>query len=242
MREHAEQNAQRFIKRLAERVDRLEAVLPDNTNEVFHEALAHPSTSLLIQKAILTASVSDIDERHEILSELIRQRLTANADDMVALAGSHACDIVGMLASHHIKLVAIATIAYHIRPSDIINVSDQDEYNQLHVEYWRHMLREIVSSYDREPAQYDVRYLAGLGCLVKSVFTAEFDDVMKLKNAKDFLYQNSSDLFSKEDWLGKFVTIFEAELHNFVPTPTGILIGTLYRDSISDGQTAIGWP
>ncbi len=102
-----EENARNFLIRLAARVQRLEEELPADQKEIFDNALGHPSSSLLMQKAIISASITDNDDRHSILAELIAQRLSAEDEDMIALAGAAACDVVNALSSRHIRLLGL---------------------------------------------------------------------------------------------------------------------------------------
>jgi hypothetical protein len=105
-----------FVTRLAERVERLEREIPADKSEIFKNSLNHPGSALLIKNAIVDSATTDNEDKHELLAELIAQRLAANADDMIALAGAAACSIVDCLSTRQIKILAILTTLKDIRP------------------------------------------------------------------------------------------------------------------------------
>ncbi|MBL7687126.1 MAG: hypothetical protein JNJ49_03755, partial [Bdellovibrionaceae bacterium] len=107
MQATAKKNMENFVTRLAARVERLEKEVPAEGSGVFQEALRHPSSALLIKTAMVDAAITDNDDKHELLSELIAQRLGAKADDMIALAGAAACGVVNSLSSRQIKVLAV---------------------------------------------------------------------------------------------------------------------------------------
>ncbi len=60
MKAKADENAQNFLNDLALRISRLESELPQAQHQVIEVALSHPSTGLLIHKAFISASTTDV--------------------------------------------------------------------------------------------------------------------------------------------------------------------------------------
>ena len=90
MQERAKKNTERFLDRLAKRVETLEKEIPGK-EEIFEDALSHPSSALLISKALTGAAVTDSDVRHGLLSELIAQRLVSARKLQLFFTGPRLC-------------------------------------------------------------------------------------------------------------------------------------------------------
>ena len=180
VQEQVQQNAQNFMIRLAGRVERLEAEIPVSDKHIFEDALGHPSSSLLMQKALLSAAVTDNDDRHEILSELIAQRLTSGAEDMVALAGGAACDIVSALSSRQIKLLGLTARLFEIRPTVIFESIDQEQYDKLMVSWWNNIGDLVEETKDFN--ELDIRHLGALSCASSLPVTRNLSGTLALKS------------------------------------------------------------
>ena len=105
-----------FLYRLADRVERLEHEMPVEKHSVIKEAMEHPNTAFLIGSAMKYSAITDSDEHHSLLAELIAQRLGSGGDDMVTLAGTAACGVVNSLSVRQIYFLATLAILLDIRP------------------------------------------------------------------------------------------------------------------------------
>ena|SRR3990167_5797099 len=136
MKAAAKRNMENFVTRLAQRVDNLERELPTNKSEIFQNALNHPGSALLIKTAIVDSATTDNEEKHELLAELIAQRLTAKADDMIALAGTAACSIVNCLSSRQIKILSILSTIQSIRPLQKADIVEPETAKKYVITWW----------------------------------------------------------------------------------------------------------
>ena len=112
----SQENMQNFLYRLAERVVRLEHEMPVGADSIFENAMEHPGTAFLISSAMKHSAITDCDEHHALLTEIIAQRLGAGANDMVTLAGTAACDVINFLSARQIHLLANLALIFDIRP------------------------------------------------------------------------------------------------------------------------------
>ncbi len=235
----SEHNFVNFVKRLAKRVENLEAELDDPGKAVYDEALRDPETSLLLQKAFVSAAVTDNDDRHIVLSELIAQRLTAGADDMVALIGQAACDIVNSLASRHIRLLAVLVRIYSIRPTVPFEGNNQAKYDEYALKWWAGIapLTEVLD----QCQPFDLKHLEGLSCLKRiSLIGRQLDPLLKLRSTSEL--QPTDGLLKKAEWYPHLSEHWHRlRLDSVDMTTVGEFIGILCHDSIVGVPTTLTW-
>ena len=237
----ARANAENFLERLARRVERLEAELPVAQRGVFTEALEHPSTSFLVQRAFTSAATTDNDDRHAILSELIAQRLTADADDMVALTGSAACDIVSALSSRQIHLLGVMSLLIHIRPAQPIGPMDQNAYDEAVGAWWDFSCKNLCTQDLMKVNVLDFKHLVSLSCIwVMHLTPQNLQTLLSLPSASGKL-KVSMGTMEAMPWWPIFRHVWETGVEYAHITTTGTLIGTLHCDQISGTRTQINW-
>lgn len=239
VQQQAKENVQNFLVRLAERVERLEAEIPTENKIIFEDALCHPSSSLLIQKAMVAAAITDNDDRHEILSQLIAQRLTAGADDIIALVGSAACDVVSALASKHIKLLALMARLFRIKSIGIPIINDQDEYDR-YVLSWFSVL-ELIFDELEDIKMIDLEHLEGLSCISFPPIIRKRKHIFSIP-VKPNQLEPTYSLLESENWWLKLDNLFKIGLFkNSQLTSIGSLIGIIYHDKIIKNRTILRW-
>lgn len=239
-----EQNARNFLVRLAQRVQRLEEELAADQKEIFESALGHPSSSLLMQKALISASITDNDDRHSILSELIAQRLSAEDEDMIALVGSAACDVVSALSSTHIRLLGLMAHLFFFNPLPEQLIRNQEEFLQVLSSFWSE-LEKLCDGLD-SARRSDILHLAGLSCIsidrgagrdLKLTMTPWLNRVPW--SSRSDLQRPEFAFLEQQPWWPKFHRIWALGLQNVFLTSTGLLIGVLFKDSLLKKVTAI---
>lgn len=232
-------NTQNFVERLAKRVEELEKELPPDKKEIFDEALSHPSSSLLIRKALVTAASTENDDRHEILSELIAQRLTADAEDMVALVGAAACDVVSALSSRQIRLLGNMATLMHMSPIAVPAITEQSAYDTALLS-WLEPLNQLSEGLE-ETTNLDIIHLEGLSCI--SITTIGEHTINKVISSKfpspDF--NPTIEKFEAMSWWPRIKHIWDIGGNKAHLTSIGALIGTLYHDSELGTRTRIDW-
>jgi hypothetical protein len=234
----AQTNLQNFLTRLAKRVELLEAELPTTQREIFEEALNHPSSSLLLQKALVSAAATESDDRHIILSELIAQRLTAGADDMVALVGAAACDVVNALSSRQIKLLGLVVRLFSIRPDTPPKLESQEEYDNYVTSWWSELDR--LSQGLEGTTHLDLEHLVGLSCISVSFAAKNLLQLLTLAtDGRQFKLDLST--FERFPWWSRFQRVWSVDVMHVTLTSVGTLIGVLYHDSHLGSKTTINW-
>jgi hypothetical protein len=234
----AQINLQNFLYRLAKRVEQLEAELPTAQRGVFEDALSHPGSSLLMQKAMISAAVTENDDRHTILSELIAQRLTAGANDMIALVGTASCDVVNALSSKHIRLLGLIARLFSVRPLHPPEITDQNQYDQYVTSWWG-PLDELCKGIE-DTNNLDLQHLVGLSCISVSISSKNLTALLTLP-VKPVEMKPTMAQFEAFSWWQNFHKIWDVGLEHVTPTSVGTLIGILYHDSHLRSRTQIDW-
>ncbi|MFC1561463.1 LPO_1073/Vpar_1526 family protein [candidate division KSB1 bacterium] len=233
----ARENFQNFLNRLAKRVELLESELPSSQKKIFDDALDHPGTSLLMQNAMLNAAITDNDDRHTILSEMIAQRLTAGADDMITLIGAAACDVTNSLASKHIKLLGLMAYLFSIRPSEIPVITEQKEYDEYLLSFWKNL--EVLSDDLDNVTPFDFIHLQGVSCVSYNPSIRQSLAIMLKLPVKSKKFEITMAEFEKLSWWNKVTNLWGKGITYSNITSVGTLIGILYYDSITKTKTHI---
>jgi hypothetical protein len=242
--EQIQKNTQNFLGRLAQRVERLEKdVEASNKSEIFSDALAHPSSSLMLKKALTSAAATDNGVRHSVLSELIAQRLQSGAEDMIALAGNAACDVILSLSVRQISLLATLVSVQTIGPLTKFNVNSSEQADAIFRDWVVKNVRPLyeLTKANGEITSLDFDHLVALSCLSMSI------------GSKDLLSIHKSKLFDKPDehpvrvtldddcWPLGFLQMWDRHGSHASLTSIGTLIGVLHRDSVLKSNTLIQW-
>jgi len=193
-----------------------------------------------MQKALISAASTDNDDRHEILSELIAQRLTAEADDLEALSGAAACDVVLALSSMHIRLLGVAVAALHLLPLTTPEGGSALESPESPDAWWDQNLGPLCTPDLRRVSPMDFRHLAGLACVSVNVIR---NDLLKVFHRPTFWAIANPVLpqMEKYAWWEVFMHVWVAGLQNVTLTSVGTLIGIMYRDRTLNKRTDIRW-
>lgn len=233
-------NMENFVTRLAQRVERLESEIPTESSELFTRSLNHPSSALLIKNAIVDSAVTDNSDKHELLAELIAQRLTANVEDMIALAGAAACSVVISLSSRQIKLLAVLSALQVIRPSSPQKNENEPAAKTYITDFWNNSIMPLISDGSISEAQHlDYEHLAAMGCI--RIHDIRADIIERLSNGIVQPNPNlSEEDFENEDWY-QILKGQRLELERSQVTSIGLLIGVLYFDTKSKTKTQINW-
>jgi|LSQX01.2.fsa_nt_gb hypothetical protein len=241
VQENAQRNTQNFLDRLAHRVERLEKEYP-SAKSLIEEALDHPGTVLLMQKALISAATTDNETRHALLTELIAQRLTAEPEDTVALIGSAACDVIGSLSTRQIQILgAMARLSYIPGPKDLPPFSNQDEYDAVLLAWWG-ALDTLLQGLD-QMGSLDFTHLEALSCITRNRALIGSVSLIAFLNRpcanKEFF--TNVDTFEKQSWYPQFQQIWEGRIERCALTSVGILIGILYHDMALKEHTAVNF-
>ncbi|HHT0592594.1 TPA: LPO_1073 family protein [Legionella anisa] len=240
MQEIAKNNMENFVTRLAQRVERLEKEIPADKSEIFQNALNHPSSALIIKNAIIDSATTDNEDKHELLSELIAHRLTANADDMIALAGGAACSIVNSLSSRQIKLLSVLTSIKDIRPLNVLEINDEAVAKDYLIQWWHKSINPLITdSVLVNTTALDYEHLAAMGCIRISIGTSNLLETISLGITKPVINLSEQDLIN-ENWFQLIKSQWEG-LGHATSSSIGRIIGILHRDAKLKSTTTINW-
>jgi hypothetical protein len=236
----AKRNMENFVNRLAKRVEQLEKDITPEDSEIFRQSLNHPSSAMLIKAALVDAATTDNEDKHELLAELISQRLTAGADDMIALAGTAACSIVNSLSSRQIKILAVLCALYAIRPLKVELIADPNEAKKLVKKWWSDNITPLADDVFKQAVNLDFEHLAAMGCIrFSSIGSSD------LKGLISNGFFEPKPVFQDEDLVGeKWYEVLNEKWQNIgrsTPTSTGQMIGILHKDAKLKSRTKINW-
>lgn len=234
------QNMENFLYKLADRVERLEHEMPVEKKSEISDAMDHPNTAFLIGNAMKFSAITDKDEHHALLTELIARRLGSGGDDMVTLAGTAACAIVNSLSVRQINFLATLAVLLDIRPlkkNEIAEISDPAQYV---CDYWGDHLSPLLDHFDfKSITGLDLEHLVAMGCLRIGTFGTSLPHVMsKGFFNKEFVLSESlvKDFTLYQQLQSKWELIGSSNL-----TSAGKLIGILHHDCVVNSKTTIDW-
>jgi hypothetical protein len=240
MQAAAKKNMENFIARLAQRVERLESEIPADKSELFRASLNHPSSALLIKTAIIDSAITDNNEKHELLAELIAQRLIAEADDMLALAGTAACQVVNSLTSRQIKILSVLSTLKCIRPLKKANIEDPTLAKNHINEWWKGNIEPLISDKVVNQITFlDYEHLAAMGCIRISIGSSNLIQVISSGITGPDINLAEIELRG-QSWFDTIEKQWEGLGHS-TPTTIGQLIGILHRDAKLKTKTEINW-
>jgi hypothetical protein len=192
----ADNRAWKFVARLSRRVDRLEQASKNagETIERLHHALDSPEYSASLQLAVISSSLTDDDEKHELLARAVADRLIAADESLLALTIAIAIQTIPHLSPKHLRFLGIAALVEGIRPSNKSIPTSESERNAYLREWWLDALKPHHPPPIMLPQDY--RHLAAMRCLVWEPHTTP-DHLIRLLSetgirpmdwgAKDFL-------------------------------------------------------
>ena len=101
--EKAKENTLSFLTNLAQRVEMLEngkMVSPEQISS----SQEHPDFSVVLQKAMISASQTESKEKHQLLSRLVAERIKAAPESLMALTSKMACDAISYTTSNQLVI------------------------------------------------------------------------------------------------------------------------------------------
>ncbi len=241
MQQIAHKNVENFVNRLAARVEQLEKDIEPEKKYIFEEALKHPSSALLIKTALNNSAITDDESKHQLLAELIAQRFSASAEDLISLAGAQAAEVIKSLTGRQIKILAVLATTNLIRPTKQEIVPDLDRSRLNINSWWASNVNNYFADSDLALASsFDFEHLSAMGCLRISIGHSNFDEMMLkgiVENLDSAVVAND---FYEQDWYKNIKKIWP-NMGACTPSSVGTLIGVLSRDSILKTKTIMNW-
>lgn len=146
----AQQNSSDFLIELSNRVSRLEQQGIDVKN-----VLEDPEFSSALQKAVIASSETENKEKHQLLAEVLTNRLKSEAESRQALLAKMSLNIIPFLTPKQIKLLSLIALFHNIQP---IHLSEPMNY-----QIW--IIHTYFPYLDTEIDDKDILYLESLACV-----------------------------------------------------------------------------
>lgn len=231
-------NLNNLVKHLAARVERLEAEIPP---EILANAMDDPSTALLFRKALMNGSATDNDDRHAVLAAIIENRLRGGAEDMVALIGGGACEIVSTLSEKQMRWLAVLVRIYVLRPSEnpepqaFSNVAD---YSKACLDWWSKI--DILLDGLSDLSNVDIAHLEATGCITfETIVSRNLAELVALRSTPQ--YQLDYSVLSAWKSWPRIQELWMSRLQKIRLMSYGQIIGIIMHDRLLGERAQINW-
>lgn len=227
----ASENSLSFLNELAKKVQLLE-----EENKIsrlkLEEVQDQPDFSSILQKAILSSSVSESKEKHIVLADLVAKRILAESDSVFSMASKLACESIEYLTVNQLKILGISTLLFKIRPELVIgNNFNQDAYQKV-IDAWLIEKLGFFSGLNIEPLEFT--HMQSLSCL--SYIEAIQTDLNSL-----FDYQSYKYIFLKNFDVpikNEVLEYWKNGLSSIVLSSTGQVVGASIVDFYTKRTTS----
>jgi hypothetical protein len=218
----ARENAAAFMLDLAERLRSLETNGRLDGGRAAAEQ-QHPQFSTTLQGALLRAAQTENREKHQLLAELIAQRLVSESESLITLASQMAVDAIALATPRQLRLLALCSFLEEVRPRDPVD----DHCLWLDV-----CLRPFE---DLWFYKIDAMHLAALSCVLFDQTSQKGLDVslgFKFLRFEDGMFAKSAGY----EWL---TSLWTEGLAGVQLTSVGSLVGALAYDRLTGAHTGI---
>lgn len=258
-RDSGNANTLEFLSQLSIRIGRLEDEITD-PSEIGKQVLRDPDFLASLKAALLAAARSPDQLKHDVLARAVAERMLATADSLQALAANIAVEQTPRLSSHHLQILALASVVYVLRPEGLPLPDKHPDGSEA----WdvAEDEREILSRYpdwlktaisfgmpDAIVSAADYAHLASCGCLVLER-GIERDLFAILRPYRDRLLSQAtvgpcnsriSDWLYGSDAGFALRQLWDHGMQQVSITPAGLLIGVAVYDFRSGESTSVDW-
>jgi hypothetical protein len=227
----AKENCDLFLNSLAHKVGALEQE-SEITKSLMTTAMGEPSFSVLLQKAVLTSSQTGDAQKHEILSDVICQRLKSSPDSMFTMASQMAVDAVAHCTLNQLFILGFSASLLHIS-SQRSDFASPEEYLRNCSEWFSHRLAPYETL---EIGPLDYAHLQAVACAsyvrLQAINTRDLDGMIRDLWSRGPYRLN--DGFIDSLALGEKIRhLWEAKkMRSLLLTSVGQMIGILVSDRL----------
>ena len=238
----AQQNALDFLASLANRVHDLEEALADtpDAKRQIECALSDPDFAAMLKDALIASARTESSEKHKLLARVVSERLTAQPESMVSLAGNLACSAIPHLSSKHLRCLGVMAVVFHIRPTPFPPPTIPIE---LLPSWWTEWLSTVLSPVvpTANPSKIDYEHLVSVSCA--SLIYLGTRDLKKVLFPPELAsFKWDANQFLTETEVGKRLSeLWKGGMNRTYPTSAGQLIGTYVVDLLVGMNTTIDW-
>lgn len=239
--ESAQQNALDFLNELANRVRSIEEAvknIPDAKKQI-EDALADPDFSALLKDAMIASGRTTSDEKHKLLARVVSERLLADQESLVSLAGNLVCNAVPYLSPKHLRCLGVISLIYGTRPDPFPPNIPAETFHDWWVNCLEEMLSPMVPIGMMTPIDYG--HLVSVSCITYD-YVGSRDLKKILSPPSDSALKWEADKFLTDTPIGKELSeLWKAGMEHAVPTSAGRLIGIYVHDLLTGTKTNINW-
>lgn len=223
--QRARLNAADFVKRLADSLALLE-----HSHEVDRERIektsTHPQFTALLQRTVINSAQTDESSKHTLLAKLISARLLSDCETTLSLASSMASDAISLSTARQLRLIALSSFVFEVRPRVI---RDEQHYRE-----WLTLSLEPFCGLEFE--DIDARHLVAISCATYDP-QSERDLALwlKFKWGPGHLTLELDDL----PVIDELQSMWDSGLAGLLLTSVGSLVGALAFDQITGGYSGL---
>lgn len=254
-RAKAQANAERMFEDLATRMALIErqVVAQGQSLNTLNKQLEDPDFSAALYTATMAAARTNDPEKHALLSRAVAERLLSPPDDLRTLTTSLVLEAIPQLAPKHMDFLALASLIYHIRPTDLFSQAGELPIEDPAVKgkaimamYWEWLRPRM----ERIPlptfSPLDYIHLMSVSCLKHDAFLSrDFlavllppNSVVLSQQARDEL-QNYMNAFT---FGTQILEVWKQGMQAITLTTTGQLLGVYVHDLRTGTVTTFqGW-
>lgn len=236
-KEQAQKNSLDFLSELAKRVKKLEEQ-GEQQKKIIKNSLNQPDFSVLLQKALISSAQTKNKQKHEILANIVADRLSRESESLLALCGQQAVDIVPLLNSRQMKILAFLTTVFFIRPKVFPppNIINHDTILNMWYQQW---LTDKLRIYgDLTVSNIDFLHLESLSCIKwDTIISRDLGVILNPKPETNFKFDKNAFLNTT---LGKKINeLWQLGLKSALPTTVGQIIGVYTSDNLTGEMTSL---
>lgn len=223
----AETNSADFLNELASRIKVLEDTKTISAAEI-NQAQDQPDFSVMLQKALLSASQTSDVNKHKILAQMISERLGSSPESLISLTSKIAVDVIGNLTANQIRLLALISNIYYVNPTQSLSSSEFSTW----------LTARLGPYSDISFSNLDLLHLESLSCLKNSPFLSRnLTEIIKNKNSNV-----DEEALVDSNLLSTLNRLWDEGLKSVDLTSVGQLIGVYTSDIVCGSNTSFtGW-
>ncbi|MDD5759949.1 MAG: hypothetical protein PHI06_12820, partial [Desulfobulbaceae bacterium] len=174
--EKAKNNTLSFLSDLSLRVEYLEKNKTISPEQIA-SSQEHPDFSVVLQKAMISASQTESKEKHKLLSRLVAERMKAMPESLLALASKMACDAISYTTSNQLKILGLTVNILYVNPNQGLSESQYFSYLEARLNPFINVI----------PSNLDYQHLEALSCLkFEPIISRDLQKVLTEKNQGKF--------------------------------------------------------
>ncbi len=232
--EKAKENGFQFMEKLAQRLHFLEQVVKDDQLRIgkIEHSLEDPDFSASFQKALMSSARTNDQEKHKLFSRILVERLEAKDESLLKVTIDMTIDVVNRLTANQLRILALATVIYCIRPT--INYTSLEQYKT-----W---MEKVLGCYTEvKMDSMDILHLTALSCVDYQQFISR--DIVNIFKPKHTEIQEWKDAnFFNDNEVGKKILLnWKNKIEKIYPNSLGQTIGIFVHDELTETKTTITW-